>query len=128
MIVCISGARDDPSFKALIRKLLLEKKPTQVLVGCARGVDQSAREVCKTIQQPFRVFYAEWKKYGLRAGFLRNSKMLACSPDEVWTFHRDIEQSKGTKMTAKLAEERGIHVEYFNASHVFALDKADIDK
>ena len=43
-------------------------------------------------------FPAEWDKYGKAAGVLRNQQMLDEGyPDLVVYFHKDLENSKGTK-------------------------------
>ena len=43
-------------------------------------------------------FPAEWDKYGKAAGVLRNQQMLDDGhPDLVVYFHKDLENSKGTK-------------------------------
>ena len=43
-------------------------------------------------------FPADWNKYGKAAGVLRNQQMLdEGHPDLVVYFHKDIENSKGTK-------------------------------
>ncbi len=115
MIVCISGSRDDYSFAELIRTLLLDRKPELVLVGCAKGVDATVRDLCQELNVPIKVFKADWSR-GPVGGYNRNRAMLDAKPDEVWTFHRDIESSKGTKMTAELAEKDGIQVVYFDYS------------
>lgn len=44
--------------------------------GGARGADWLAGEWAKFRKIPCTVFYAQWDKYGKRAGILRNQQML----------------------------------------------------
>jgi len=114
-VICVSGCRNDRSFKERIRVLLKEAQPEKVIVGCCKnGVDRSTREVCIEEKICCHVYEADWDKYGLRAGYLRNQAMIDEKPDAVWTFHKDIENSKGTKMTRDLALKAGIKVVQYN--------------
>jgi len=52
---------------------------TQVVSGGARGVDKSGEEFANVYisdkPEHLKVFPAEWDKYGIRAGPIRNNKM-----------------------------------------------------
>lgn len=54
-------------------------------------------------------FPADWS-YGLKAGPIRNAKMLDENPDKVIIFHNDIENSKGSKNMRNQALKRGVQV------------------
>lgn len=54
---------------------------------------------------------AEWKKYGKRAGIMRNQKMFdEHHPDLVLAFHKNIAESKGTKHMMEYAKKKGCPV------------------
>lgn len=44
--ICVSGERDNPKFKPLIKTLFQAHHPTRVIVGNCTGVDTSVQEVC----------------------------------------------------------------------------------
>lgn len=77
-----------------------------VIHGAAKGADRLAGEWAayqgiNVIEVP-----AEWDKYGKRAGFLRNQKMLTYEPDLVVAFPG----GAGTKMMIDLARGKGVPV------------------
>jgi hypothetical protein len=79
--------------------------------GHARGADEIADDWVakrKLAGWPVEVqrFPAEWTKYGRRAGFLRNARMLKPGADVVLAFILD--RSKGATQCADLAESEGI--------------------
>ena len=76
-------------------------------IGGMAGQDLGMEEVKYT---------AEWNKYGIKAGPIRNKKMLDENPDIVivLAFHPNIRESKGTKMTINLALDRGLRVLLFD--------------
>jgi len=57
--------------------------------GCTRGGDRFAEQIAKSFQVPIMIHYAQWKKLGKAAGFIRNKDiakdsdvLIACvSPD-----------------------------------------------
>ncbi len=57
-----------------------------------------ARSWAESVGLTVLPFAAEWKKYGLAAGPIRNKKMLVeGKPDYVVAFTRNLTTSKGTK-------------------------------
>lgn len=51
----------------------------------------------------------DWKKYGKRAGYIRNQRMLdEGKPNLVIAFSHDLENSKGTKMMVDIARKAGV--------------------
>ena len=48
---------------------------TEVVSGGARGVDVMGETWGKKNGIPVRIFWAEWTKYGKKAGYLRNQQM-----------------------------------------------------
>ena len=68
---------------------------SQIISGGANGTDKMVERWAKAKGYRFREYPADWKKYGNRAGYLRNTQMAdACSAAIlVWDG-----TSKGTKM------------------------------
>ena len=89
-----------------------------VIEGGARGLDTIARRWAKRQidVEPVTV-KAEWRKYGLAAGPIRNRKMLdEYEADYVVAFHDALDtESKGTADCVSYAKEKGIPV--FLVSH-----------
>lgn len=52
-------------------------KVTEVVSGGARGVDGLGEEWAAKNSVPIKVFPANWKKLGKRAGYMRNQEMAA---------------------------------------------------
>ena len=83
-----------------------------VIEGEARGADYLARLAAEELGIRVLPFPAEWKKYGKRAGSIRNQRMLdEGKPNFVLAFHNDIGNSKGTRDMVKRARKAGILVE-----------------
>lgn len=85
--------------------------PLVLAHGCAMGADQLADEWVLARRRagwPVEVerHPADWKKYGRRAGMVRNSAMLRPGADAVLAFILD--RSKGATQCADLAEAEGI--------------------
>lgn len=78
---------------------------TVVIEGEARGADTMARNWALKAGVPFLAFPAQWKKYHLGAGPIRNRQMLEeGKPEIVVAFHDHIHQSKGTWNMIKQAQ------------------------
>lgn len=52
-------------------------KATEIVSGGASGVDTAGENYGEFYDIPVKVFSAEWRKYGNRAGPIRNNKMAA---------------------------------------------------
>jgi hypothetical protein len=112
MKVAFTGDRnwtDEETVKNVITDL---PEDTQFILGCAKGLDTIARNICEDLGRDYIVEYAEWNKYGKAAGHIRNTKMLSHLDigDKVYAFHPNIALSKGTKNCAKQANEKGLNV------------------
>lgn len=80
---------------------------TEIISGHARGADQIAEMYADEKGIPVRVFPADWDKYGKKAGYIRNKKMLdEGQPDLVIAFPG----GRGTEMMCILAEMADIPV------------------
>jgi hypothetical protein len=73
---------------------------TEIVSGCARGADRLGELYAKRRKIPIKKFPADWKKYGKRAGFLRNLEMAEYA-DAVILFWDG--KSKGTKNMIEIA-------------------------
>lgn len=83
-------------------------KHTVILQGGCRGADTIAKEEGEKQGHKVITIDADWKKYGLAAGPIRNEKMLAMKPNWVVAFHENIEKSRGTKNMIGLAKKAKI--------------------
>ena len=83
------------------------------VLGDASGVDALAHAACAELDLPHIRILADWRRFGRGAGPLRNGEMLdhlTGPTDELWYFHDDLAQSKGTKNCVNQALDRGIAV------------------
>jgi len=84
-------------------------RTTIIIHGGARGADSIAGNLAISLKMKVIKFPAEWDKYGKGAGLIRNQQMLdEGHPDLVIYFHKDIENSKGTRDMLKRATDSGI--------------------
>jgi hypothetical protein len=77
MKILVCGGRDfNDNF--LLEKTLneyLHLNPT-IIEGGVQGADRMAGDWAEKNNIPYEVFFAEWKRFGKKAGLLRNQKML----------------------------------------------------
>lgn len=85
----------------------MNRKPTCILSGAARGADTLAIEYAKLRNIPCREFPAQWDRYGKRAGMIRNREMLAHA-DALVAFWDG--RSRGTKNMVDIAKDAGIEI------------------
>jgi CubicO group peptidase (beta-lactamase class C family) len=90
MKILVCGGRDYENVSAVRHALtaLHVKNPISLIIeGAALGADRLAREWAEISGVPVQTFEAEWKRYGRRAGPLRNKRMLdEGRPDGVVAF------------------------------------------
>lgn len=109
MRLCIAGSRSffnkEEIFKIIDCYYSLETGlPSQVLCGCAPGVDRIGALWAEQHKIPIRFFPANWKKFGKGAGFERNKEMAALA-NEVLVIRR--EDSKGSLHMVGASHDRG---------------------
>jgi hypothetical protein len=92
-IVIITGGRDY-SNKDKIYATLDHFKPTMIIVGCAQGADYITIGYALEKEIPYKVYIADWNKYGKGAGPKRNREMLESNP------HATVIAFKGGRGTA----------------------------
>ena len=102
-----------------VRKAHTTESISLIIEGEARGADvmgRCAAEECGILVSPFP---AEWDRLGKRAGPIRNQQMLdEGKPTEVWAFHNDIKNSRGTRDMVQRSRKAGILV-YVITEHGF---------
>jgi predicted polyphosphate/ATP-dependent NAD kinase len=75
MRVIVCGGRDYRDHQT-VDAVLSSLPITQLATGCAQGADRLARQWANRKRIPYRVFRAEWKELGRKAGPIRNQQML----------------------------------------------------
>lgn len=110
MRILVCGGRDYTDEAAAWRaldKLHAERGVTVIIEGGALGVDRFARNWAVAHGVDTRTFYADWDKYGKRAGPLRNARMIdEGRPDGVVAFLG----GRGTADMIRQATTAGIKV------------------
>lgn len=108
VLVCGGRNYDDwPKMKEKLDELDADRKFTEIIHGGADGADRLGGVWARWFGVKETVFPADWKQYGKRAGYVRNSEMLEKGkPDLVVAF----KGGKGTDMMIKLAEAEGVEV------------------
>jgi hypothetical protein len=98
----------------IIRGRLLREDPATidcVIEGEARGADTQAKLAALELGIKVMPFPAQWDKHGRAAGPIRNQQMLdEGKPTEVWAFHDDFANSRGTKDMLRRARAAGLKI------------------
>jgi len=109
MKILVCGSRTynnrNPNLQKVLDLFSITENDT-IISGGAQGADYYAEEYAKRNKCRLEVFKAYWNKYGKKAGYIRNKKMIDQEPDMVIAFWDGI--SKGTKNTINLAKEKRI--------------------
>jgi len=76
MKTIIAGSRDCEDYE-LVCKVIAESgfEITEVVSGCARGVDRLGERWAKEHNVPVKRFPAHWSEFGKQAGPIRNREM-----------------------------------------------------
>lgn len=114
MRVVIAGGRDFTDYELLQVKLniLLSKtQDVEIVSGGAKGADTLAERYAKEHSYPFKLFKADWKRYGKSAGYRRNNEMADYCTHVVVFWDG---QSKGTKSMLSLAIKRNLPYRHIN--------------
>jgi YspA, cpYpsA-related SLOG family len=106
--VIIAGSRTITD-ASLVREAIEDSRfvVTEVVCGLARGVDALGRLYAQRNGIPVKEFPANWKKFGRRAGMMRNCEMAAYADAliAVWDGY-----SSGTKNMISVAKSLGLKV------------------
>jgi len=112
--VLICGDRNWRNYQLIIDTLsqVQQEKGVEVVIeGEAQGADVMGRSAAERLGIPVQPYIADWRKYGLRAGPVRNLNMLhEGKPTLILAFHNFLEGSKGTKNMVKIAMAAGVPV------------------
>lgn len=116
--VIICGDRAWNNAEPIHRELSKLPKTCLIIQGGAPGADTYAKLLSEMMGFETKTFAAEWAKYGRAAGPVRNKEMLKAlltyAPEiKVLAFHKDVEQSKGTKNMITQARKADVMVELF---------------
>lgn len=105
MKLAVVGSRGFNDYELLKSKLdaIHSRKPiTCIVSGGARGADKLSEKWADENNIQKLIFIPEWKKYGKRAGFLRNEDIIKNS-DAVVAFWDG--ESKGTQHSINLSKK-----------------------
>jgi len=108
MTVLVCGGRNYADRERVYRLLTFNRAKIAMIVhGGAKGADQLADDWAYANQVPCLTVPADWGRFGKKAGFIRNEKMLSLGkPDLVVAFPGGV----GTAMMVRLAKKQGIRV------------------
>lgn len=84
----------------------------EIVSGGCRGVDKFAENYAEKWDILSKVFPAEWDKYGLSAGPIRNEQMAkyAAKAEHSMLIAFPVGKSRGTRNMIKLAKQYGLEV------------------
>lgn len=109
MKTIIAGSRGITRFGPLVAAILKSNFApiSEVISGCADGVDQLGEEWAQMMQLPVRQFPADWKRYGRAAGRQRNLQMAVYADALIAVWDG---KSPGTRHMIETAERMGLKV------------------
>lgn len=108
MRVIIAGSRNITDPQQVAHSVIMSSfKITEVVSGCARGVDTLGEEFAATLNIPVKKFPADWNTWGKAAGFKRNQEMAdyADALIAIWDG-----ESRGTMDMIEKAKEKGLKI------------------
>jgi len=111
--VVIFGSRGFKNYDLLREKCdayLQNKKDTHHIIivsGHAKGADMLGEQYAQEKGYELEIYPADWKKYGRRAGFLRNEQMADLSNAAIGFWDGD---SHGTQHMIEYSKEKGLDV------------------
>lgn len=108
MKVIIAGSRSINDYTLVEKAVEQSGFPiTEVVSGCAKGVDTLAIRFAEFNELPVKRFHADWDKYKKAAGYRRNGEMATYADAliAIWDGH-----SPGTVHMINIAKERGLKV------------------
>lgn len=114
--ILVCGSREWSDFESVRSMLSTHRADETVIIhGNCRGADKIAGYVGNELGMTVEVYPANWKKYGLAAGPIRNKEMLdKGKPDLVIAFHHNLESSVGTKDMITQAKRAGVDIYIYN--------------
>lgn len=114
--VIVAGSRnytDWLTFRRIMDELFLDRKDEiEIVSGGARGPDQMAIRWARENSVPYKVFKADWDRYGRSAGYRRNAEMAVYAKGQELVMFWD-GVSRGTRHMHDLAIKHGLTVKIF---------------
>ena len=112
----VTGSRAWEDEATIRRELAARYRPGVVLVSghCPAGADVTCERIWRELGGQVEAHPAEWRRYGRRAGGVRDREMVDAGAGECVAFIQD--GSRGATLTAELAEAAGIPVARFQPS------------
>lgn len=114
MKVAVVGTRD---LKIDNLQDYLPENVTEIVSGCARGVDKIAKEYALNNNIPFKEFSPDFKKFGEAAIYIRNLRIVAYS-DLVVAFWNGI--SGGTKSVIDNCKKSNVPVKVIMCGDLYS--------
>jgi len=117
MKVIIAGSRTITDYRDVLIAITLAGKEWdkdlydgnyEIVSGhCSKGADKWGEEFAEVYNKKLKIFKANWFKYGLKAGYLRNIEMAnyADALIAIWDG-----KSKGTKHMIDIAKKKDLKV------------------
>lgn len=111
-MISISGSRYYNNYEYIKNVLTTYNLNNKIInIGDAKGVDALVVKYCKENNIKYNIFYANWNKYGLKAGpirneeLIKNTELLIAFPEKT---------SKGTISAINIAKKFNIKVDIYN--------------
>lgn len=103
MRLIIAGSRSIKDYK-IVKQGFIDSglNPTEIVSGCANGVDRLGEHLAKELNIPCALFPANWEDLGKRAGYVRNVEMARYA-DGLLAFWNG--RSPGTKHMIDIAKK-----------------------
>jgi hypothetical protein len=118
LVVLICGSRDWSDWELIEAQIFKLSHGSRIVHGDCRGADRIADCTAKELLYEVQPYPAQWReggKYQPWKGLERNQRMLDEEhPDEIWAFHDDLADSKGTADMVNRAQEQGFLVKVFS--------------
>lgn len=111
--VAVVGSREFPCL-SLVEAFVSDLPGCVVVSGGARGVDQCAADAGRAAGLNVVEFEAEWRRFGLGAGPVRNQKLVDSGLDVLVCFVSNLKKvSKGSADVCRRARAAGVPVFVF---------------
>jgi len=111
MKTIVAGSRTISEY-SVVQSAIIESgfTITEIVSGCARGVDTLGEKYANLNNLPIQKFPADWNKYGKSAGYIRNGEMAryADALIAIWDG-----QSKGTKHMIDTAKKYNLTIHIY---------------
>lgn len=112
MITIVAGSRHISDYNILLEAIkeaqVIERIiPTSIVSGTAKGADKLGERYAVEQGLPLMQYPADWKKHGIRAGFIRNTEMAEKSEALIALWDG---KSNGTKHMIKEARRLNLRV------------------